>query len=190
MTPVVVIVDDDREILQTITRTLRGEPYRLHTFDDPTRVLEFINEHHVDVLVSDIDMPQMSGLELMRRARERAPDAARIIVSGVTSMDAAIKAINDGAVHRFLRKPFDPLELRQAVASAGAESVVMAEASESRRKRDSTGIWRARMERECPGLLQVPRDAEGRYVLDAVAAMAAAPGLGLEHLVRVWTGEP
>lgn len=188
MTPVVVIVDDDREILQTITRTLRGEPYRLHTFDDPTKVLAFIAEHRVDVLVSDIDMPQMSGLELMGRARERIPHAARIIVSGVTSIDSAIKAINDGAVHRFLRKPFDPGELRQAVASASADTVARAELSESRRSRDTTGVWRTRMERECPALFRIPRDAEGSYVLDVAGAMAAAPELGLEHLVRVWTG--
>lgn len=187
MIPVVVIVDDDRDILQTITRTLRGEPYQLHTFDDPTRVLAYLAEHHVDVLVSDIDMPQMSGLELMRRTRELAPRAARIIVSGVTSIDAAIKAINDGAVHRFLRKPFDPVELRTAVASASADAVTVAELSPGRTA-DTSGVWRTRMERECPDLFRIPRDEAGRYVIDAAASLAHAPDLGLEHLVRLWPG--
>jgi DNA-binding NtrC family response regulator len=154
-------------MLQTLNRTLRGQPYQVHTFDDPRRALEFLSRHHADIVISDIDMPEISGLELMRQIKAIQPEAARVIVSGVTSIDAAVRAINEGSVQRFLRKPFEPPELREVVAALVAVPAPLVVA---------------------PSHSSVERDAEGRYAIRA-GSLARAPELGLEHLVRLWPVE-
>ncbi len=185
----IMCVDDERDVLRTVARTLRADGVEVLAYDDPRRALELLlTDRHVDVIVSDIEMPLMNGLELLGRARDLRPTAARVVLSGVSSIDAAVRAINDGAVHRFVRKPFDPDDLRKVVGEAFEQARAASDAAIVLHGRRALSAWRARMKEDCPQLLEMTLDETGAYVVDADAAEAIAPIVGLEHLVRVWNG--
>lgn len=79
------------------------------------------------MLVSDQRMPQMSGAELLAQARERYPETLRILLTGYSDLDAAVDALNDGGIFRYLTKPWNPQEmaftLRQAAEIASRQGL-------------------------------------------------------------------
>jgi DNA-binding NarL/FixJ family response regulator len=113
--PSVLLVDDEQEILDALSRTLRHDGYRFFEATSGAKALSTIANEPIDLLVTDIDMPTMSGLDLVERVRGTHPHIARIILTGVASLSSALRAINDGEVQRFLTKPWDKDELRAAV---------------------------------------------------------------------------
>jgi FixJ family two-component response regulator len=114
----VLIVDDDQEIVDALTRTLRGLGCRLLSATSGCAALVVMAREPVDLIVSDVDMPFMSGLELIARVRTTHPHALRLILTGVASLPVALRAINDGEVYRFLTKPWDNDQLRQVIREA------------------------------------------------------------------------
>ncbi|QXD16385.1 response regulator [Rhodocaloribacter litoris] len=117
--PRLLLVDDEENILHALHRLLRKQ-YEVHTTTSPEEALDRVREQSYAVLLSDQRMPGMDGTELMARAREHAPDTIRIILTGYADIHAVIRAINEGAIYRFLTKPWNDDELqatlRQAVA--------------------------------------------------------------------------
>jgi DNA-binding NtrC family response regulator len=116
--PTVLFVDDDPTFLTLVERALQNEPWRVLTTGEPLRALPLVEWEGVDVLVADIMMPQVDGVELLVRARELFPCIPRLVLSGAADADRALRAINDAGVFRFLRKPLDIPELRRAVGAA------------------------------------------------------------------------
>ncbi len=116
--PTVLFVDDDESLLTLVERALKTEPWRVLTTGEPLRALPIVEWEGVDVLVADIMMPQVDGVDLLVRARELFPWIPRLVLSGVADADRALRAINDAAVFRFLRKPLELAELRRAVGAA------------------------------------------------------------------------
>lgn len=181
--PIVLSIDDDREMLRSIKRVLRKEELKLVTFNDPQKLLAYLSSKHADVVMSDIEMPLMNGLELLAKVKLVRPDAVRMVVSGVRDMNSAIRAINEGAVHRYVRKPFDPDDLREGVRAA------IDQARELRGDdADPLEAWCTRAGELDMGLTEVKRDSMGAYVLDVAAAEESAAELGYEHVLRVFHG--
>jgi response regulator RpfG family c-di-GMP phosphodiesterase len=99
------LVDDEPLITTTLKRVLRKEPYDICTANSGAEALQILARKPVDVIVSDERMPGMSGSEFLAVARQQYPDTARIILTGQANLEAAIRAINEGAICRFLTKP-------------------------------------------------------------------------------------
>lgn len=114
----VMFVDDEERILRSLALQFRRD-YEVLIESDPRRALERLRSEPVDVLVSDQRMPQMSGAELLARASELQPHAVRILLTGYSDLDAAIEALNGGAIFRYLTKPWGPQELAETVRQAG-----------------------------------------------------------------------
>ena len=180
--PIVLAIDDDREMLRSVKRVLQREPVKLVTFSDPRKLLSHVANKRVDVVLSDIDMPLMNGLDLLNQTKLLRPDTARIVLSGVRDMDAAVRAINDGSVHRFVRKPFASDELRATLR----EAIAIADGLRGAKEADELEAWTARAGSIDSELLEARRDSTGAYVLDVTAAEHVAPELGLEHLLRIY----
>jgi DNA-binding NarL/FixJ family response regulator len=123
--PCILLVDDEQEILEALCRTLRGNGYRFFEATSATEALDVLERQPVDLLVSDIDMPETSGLDLMARVKNAYPHVGRIILTGVASLGSALRAINDGGVQRFLTKPWGTEELRTAVRESLARGDVL-----------------------------------------------------------------
>ncbi|KES25405.1 MULTISPECIES: response regulator [Pseudomonas] len=123
----ILFVDDEERILRSLAMQFRRH-YEVLTESDPRRALERLRSEPVQILVSDQRMPQMSGAELLARAREIAPDCLRILLTGYSDLDAAVEALNNGGIFRYLTKPWDPQEmaftLRQAAEIAGRQAAV------------------------------------------------------------------
>ena len=111
----ILLVDDEQEVVEAMTRTLQRQGYRLLHATSGMQALSILAAQTVDVVLSDIGMPEMNGLELLARVRRLHPRVGRIIVTGAASVAAALRAINESEVHRFLTKPWDPEELRAAI---------------------------------------------------------------------------
>jgi len=116
--PCVLLVDDEPLITTTLKRVLRKEPYDICTANSGAEALQILARKPVDVIVSDERMPGMSGSEFLAVARQQYPDTARIILTGQANLEAAIRAINEGAICRFLTKPCKEDDLTLAIGEA------------------------------------------------------------------------
>ena len=112
---IILCVDDEREILSALQRSLRQKADRILTATSGEEGLALLEEHAPGVIVSDMRMPGMNGAEFLNRVLEFAPHTFRILLTGHADMEAAISAINKGEIHRYLHKPWDADELRQAI---------------------------------------------------------------------------
>jgi DNA-binding NtrC family response regulator len=116
--PTVLFVDDDPSFLMLVERALHGELWRVLTTGEPLRALPLVEWEGVDVLVADLIMPEVDGVDLLVRARELFPWIPRVVLSGTADAEYTLRAINDAEVFRFLRKPLDLPVLREAVEAA------------------------------------------------------------------------
>jgi response regulator RpfG family c-di-GMP phosphodiesterase len=113
----VLYVDDEDNVLQAVRRHQRKH-FDMHTCSSPRQALEEIRGGQTfAVVVSDLCMPGMDGVEFLKAVRAVAPDATRIMVTGNADLEAAKRAVNDGHVFRFLTKPCEPELLREAIHS-------------------------------------------------------------------------
>lgn len=112
-----LIVDDDAEIRRTLERLMKRDGWETVTADDGLEALALIRDTTYDVVVSDVSMPGMDGLALLREIRACDLDVPVLLVTGEPSLERATAAVEYGAF-RFLSKPVDPAELARAMASA------------------------------------------------------------------------
>jgi DNA-binding NtrC family response regulator len=124
----VVIVDDEPITLKRLRRILEKEGYRIAAFSSPQRALRQIESSPCDLVISDIRMPGMSGMDLMAKVRSHFPDTEFILITGFASFDGAVQATKEGAFY-YLPKPFTPDQLRQQVTQALSQAAVKATAS-------------------------------------------------------------
>lgn len=113
-----LLVDDEENILAALKRLLRRDGYRILTASSGTQGLQRLAEAEVDVILSDQRMPGMTGVEFLRRAKDLCPDSVRMVLSGYTELQSITDAINEGAIYKFLTKPWDDERLRSHVAEA------------------------------------------------------------------------
>jgi len=124
----VLLVDDEPNVLDAHRRTLRTR-FDVHTARGGPAALKAMEEHGpFAVVVSDFKMPDMDGIALLARVASLYPDTVRMILTGYADMDTAIRAVNTGAIFRFLTKPSEPDDLIMAV-SAGIEHAEMIRAA-------------------------------------------------------------
>ncbi len=103
--PTVLLVDDDDKVTRSLVRMLAREPFDVVTTNHPARALDILKAQPVDVIVSDENMPELSGADLLARIRADHPDVVRVLLTGGSDIRAAASAVNDGGVFRFLLKP-------------------------------------------------------------------------------------
>jgi len=116
-----LLVDDEENILSALKRLLRRDGYQIVTARNGTEGLQRLAEHPVDVILSDQRMPGMSGVEFLRQAKALYPDTVRLTLSGFTDLQSIIDAVNEGAIYKFLTKPWDDDLLRSHLAQAFAQ---------------------------------------------------------------------
>jgi EAL domain-containing protein (putative c-di-GMP-specific phosphodiesterase class I)/CheY-like chemotaxis protein len=113
-----LIVDDEENIVAALKRLLRRDGYHIVTAYGAAEGLQRLTETDVDVIVSDQRMPGMTGVEFLRRAKQLYPDTVRMVLSGYTELQSITDAINEGAIYKFLTKPWDDARLRAHIEEA------------------------------------------------------------------------
>jgi DNA-binding NtrC family response regulator len=117
--PTVVIVDDEDMVITSIRAFLQLETeYNVAGFTLPEKAADYLRMNPVEVVVSDYLMPKMTGLQLLARAKELQPEAARVLLTGHADKQSAIQAINDVGLFQYLEKPWENAQLLLVINSA------------------------------------------------------------------------
>ncbi len=112
----ILVVDDDASMRRVIEFTL-AEHYQVRVAENGTQALESLATEPADLVITDVRMPSMDGMELLRRIRQDFPDVLVILLTAYGSIDAAVEAVKSGA-YDYLTKPFNPEELKLVVSKA------------------------------------------------------------------------
>jgi EAL domain-containing protein (putative c-di-GMP-specific phosphodiesterase class I)/CheY-like chemotaxis protein len=114
----ILVVDDEPNILASLKRLFRKDGHQILTAGSGAEGLDVLSKHRVDVIMSDQRMPGMTGVQFLRAAKVNYPDTIRIVLSGYTELQSVTDAINEGAVYRFLTKPWEDEQLREQIQKA------------------------------------------------------------------------
>ncbi len=109
--PSLLLVDDEASILSSLRRLLRPGGYRVFTAESGAAGLEILARENIDLVVSDMRMPEMDGARFLEEVRQRWPQVARILLTGYSDVASTIAAINRGEIYRYIAKPWDDSEL-------------------------------------------------------------------------------
>jgi len=122
----ILVVDDEPDVVKSVQDLLRLD-YKVLGATRAADALVILNKEIVDVVMTDQRMPEMSGVEFLRKAREQHPDAIRLLFTGYADIRAVIDAINQGNVYRYITKPWDPDELQTVIREACERRDLLAE---------------------------------------------------------------
>lgn len=113
----ILIVDDEKPVRTALRRALLDGDYHIKEAGCGLAALDILNSTPIKVVVSDERMPGMQGSELLATVALRWPETVRILLTGQASLEAAVRAVNQGEIYRFMIKPWNDLELRLAIQS-------------------------------------------------------------------------
>lgn len=116
--PVLLFVDDEANILNALRRLFRPFGYRIFTAGSGAEALALLEQEPVDLVVSDMRMPQMDGAQLLEQVRSKWPDTLRILLTGYADISSTIAAINRGEIYRYIAKPWEDNEILLVVRHA------------------------------------------------------------------------
>ena len=177
----ILCVDDDPDVLSVLARVLKRDGLEVRTTESPADALAWIAHDDIAVLISDYDMPEMTGAQMCGQAKRLRPETVRVLLTGQRDLHTAVDGINQGEVFRFISKPFEHKALREIVGAALERHRELVELSGDRTKRERSIAMRAAIEREYPGITTVTREEDGRYVVPEARSLAAE--LGMTELV-------
>src|SRR5262245_36364766 len=100
--PGILFVDDQPEVTSALSDAFRKQPFEVHTANSARAGLEILAQKPIEAVISDEQMPVMSGSKFLSIVRQQYPEAIRIILSGQASFSATLAAINEAQAHRFL----------------------------------------------------------------------------------------
>jgi two-component system, NtrC family, response regulator AtoC len=113
----ILVVDDEPNLRRVLSALLDRDGYDVHTAEDGEQALEILREHHIDMLLSDLRMPKLDGMELLRRALAMDAELPVVIITAHGTVDNAVEALKTGAFD-YITKPFDQTEVRTIVKKA------------------------------------------------------------------------
>lgn len=165
MSDAILLVDDEPSVLSAILRSLRGEDYEVLSELSGELALERMSERPFKVVVSDERMARMQGSEFLAIVRRLYPGTVRILLTGYASLEAAMRAVNEGGIYKFLTKPWSDTDLKQAIREAISKHDAEQEAWRlfgllQKEKHDI-----AQLEIYYPGISHLERDIDGSLIL-------------------------
>ncbi len=113
-----LLVDDEENILKSLNRLFRSEGYEIHTVNNGSEGLKLLEKYDFSLILSDYRMPELTGVEFLKLAKEKSPDTIRMILTGFADIEVAISAINEGEVYKFIEKPWEDENLKLQIKRA------------------------------------------------------------------------
>jgi signal transduction histidine kinase len=122
----ILVVDDEPDVVKSVQDLLRFD-YKVLGATRASDALKLVREQNVHVVLTDQRMPEMTGVDFLRRLREEFPDTVRLLITGYADIRAVIDAINQGSVYRYITKPWEPEELQAVIREAAERYDLVAE---------------------------------------------------------------
>lgn len=118
----ILVVDDEEIVRISCERILVPAGFHVDVTPDGRKALQMLDQNKYDLVLTDLKMPHMDGMEVLAEIKKRLPDARVIIITGYSTIEIAVKAIKMGA-YNYIEKPFNPEVLISAVKEALGENV-------------------------------------------------------------------
>ncbi len=135
-----LFVDHEENVLNALRRIFLEENYHILTAQSAAEALEILEGNEVHLIVSDHRMPLMTGAELLKKVKDRWPDIIRIMLTGYADVQSIMGAVNEGAVYKFITKPWHDEDLRLTVSIALQQYVLI---QENRQLKEITKVEKA-----------------------------------------------
>lgn len=162
---VVLVVDADPETARAALGALPPDEYRVLVVTDARQALAVLGGERVDVLVSELALPGDSGLHLLVEARRLHPAVVRIVLTAVEEFAAAVAAINEAEVFRFLGKPVDAAALRGVVDEALGRAEAVREVRGAKAAAERRRVALVDLESDHAGISLVQLGPDGYFIL-------------------------
>jgi len=164
----VLIVDDEEYILNSLKRLLRNEKYAVLTTVSPQEAIEIVSREKISLIIVDYRMPQLNGVELLKKIKAVSEDTLRIILTGYTDTQIAVQAINEGEVYRFISKPWNDDELKIIISQALAQYDLFMDNKELLEMVQKNQYILSQIRKEHPEIeiKEMPQAQEGKYVIE------------------------
>ncbi|MGD9188944.1 MAG: response regulator, partial [Desulfobacteraceae bacterium] len=131
----ILFVDDEINVLKAMQRIFHQESYRLLTAQNGTQALKVLQDRQpVHVVVCDYRMPGMTGSDVLKKIKAEWPNTIRIMLTGYADVDAVMGAVNDGAVYKFITKPWNDHDIRLTISLALEQYDLIKENSHLKKK--------------------------------------------------------
>lgn len=114
----ILCVDDEKNILSSLRRLLRPEGYNILLANGGAEGLEILEKNEVDLVISDMRMPEMNGAEFLEKVYKTYPDTMRILLTGYSEISSTIDAINKGNIYKYISKPWEENDLKLTIRNA------------------------------------------------------------------------
>ncbi len=160
----VLVVDADATTAEAVRAALPSNGYEVVPAADAAQALGAVREGRVDIVMSELLLPDDSGLHLLVEARLRHPVIPRMVVTALQDFKSAVTAINEAEVFRFLPKPLDPATVRAAVEEALGRADTLHEARGVREKAERRRVALLDLEADFPGITLVSHGPEGYFI--------------------------
>jgi DNA-binding NtrC family response regulator len=164
----ILIVDDESDILNILMEVFSRQFYNVTGAKSGKEALEILDENEMDVVISDERMPGMSGSELLSIVRKKFPHTIRIILTGHASVEAAMRAINEGEIFRFFTKPCNVVDLALTVQQALKQRTLMRETHRLLEYIKQQSSVMNELEKKYPGITRVKRNEAGAVLLEDI----------------------
>ncbi len=168
----VVIAEDDHEVAQALGRIVRMLGHNSLIASNGVEALELLRTNKAEVLLSDVDMPEMDGVTLATHARSEMLAPIRILLTANSRLDVAIKAINTGEIHKYVQKPWKLDELVAILEDSFLRIDDLARMNAAGQAAKRLRAACDALEAEYPGLTHVEK-SEGGYDVDLKRAQQA-----------------
>lgn len=114
----ILLVDDEQNILSSLRRLFRPEGYEIFVATSAREGLAILDTERIDLVISDMRMPEMDGSAFLKQVAARWPEVVRILLTGYADMTSTIAAINEGQIYRYLSKPWEDNDIKLSVRHA------------------------------------------------------------------------
>ncbi len=161
-----LLVDDEPNLTSALVRSLDRSQFEIFTADSAQKGLMILAGNDVDVVVSDERMPGMTGSQFLAEVRKNWPNTIRMILSGQADLEAAVRAINEGEVYRFLLKPCHPKELQMTILQGLQHKQLVAQSRRLLQEHQKTQNLLEELEKANPGITKIDTDEDGAILVE------------------------
>jgi len=156
-----LLVDDEPNLTSALVRSLDRTQFEIFTADSAQQGLMILAGNDIDVVVSDERMPGMTGSQFLTEVRKQWPNTIRMILSGQADLEAAVRAINEGEVYRFLLKPCHPKELQMTILQGLQHKKLVEQSRKLLQEHQKAVSLLEALEKDNPGITKVEMDDDG-----------------------------